>query len=196
MWKYLILLLTLTACSVTTKVTHNIVDKDVDFEKIKNGKWEVYTVKSIKTKAKGMAQNFYIGKEELLNSFVIAAERKLKNAEINIGYREVPKALTEEFSEQNQMELLKFVKETDADFLVFLSDAGVVRETGYISTPQGAEPIIASNTLYELIVNVWDIKNWKIVLSYGISQSGNGAMKKLTSKAVDYLILNGKLESD
>lgn len=193
MWKYLVLIIFLTSCSVSTKVTRNMIDKDVNFNDIKTGTWEVYAIQQIKTKAKGFALDFKITKESLLNNFVKSAEKKLKKAEINIGYREVPEALTKEFSEKNQMELLKFVKETKADYLVFLSDAGAVHETGFINTPTGSERIVASSTLYELIVNIWDVKNWKMIASYGISQSGGGDLEDLTSKAVEYIINNGKL---
>jgi len=193
MWKYLIFAVLFTACSVSTKVTHNIVDKDVNFSKIKNGVWEVYAIQKIKTKAKGFALDFKITKEKLLNSFVKTAEKNLKQTEINIGYRELPKALTQEFSKKNQMELLKFVKETKANYLVFLSDAGAVHETELINTPTGSKKIVASSTLYEIIVNIWDVKQWKIIVSYGISQSGGGDLQDLTSKAVEYIIKNGKL---
>ena len=190
------ILLLFTACSVTTKISHNIVNKNFDYENLKSSKWEVYALKQIKTEAKGYAPKFIISKEELLNRFIISAERKLKDIEIETGIRPLPEALTGLYSKQNENELLRFVKETQADYLVFISDAGATHETRQVQMHKDTPGLIASSAHYELIINIWDVKNWKVVLSYGVLQEGSADLKKITDLAVDYIVKNGKIESD
>lgn len=193
---FLVLLPFLVACSVTTKITHNIIDKEVDFKDIRSSKWEVFVVDNIKTEAKGYANTFDVSKDKLLNEFSNTVERELKGVELEIGYRPVPEALKSEPTEKSKNDLLKFVKETKADYLFFISNVTATRETGVIDTPQGTQSMIGSHSKYEMIVNIWDVKNWKVVLSFGVMQIGNADLKKISQKAVDYILLDGKVESD
>jgi hypothetical protein len=211
---FLLLAVTLTACSAGIKYQESFVSKDLSFTNLKNSTVTVFGASNIiltefkKTFAEEYSDTTILN-NKIIMDFKTQFSKQIPNVKLKEGQGKIPGAFVGEFSfnENNTSLVNDFFNNLNSDYLIFVNTLDIGNAYNTYTNFNPATNMSSTSSTEECKVatdiECWDVKNQKRIFkvkSYGSSTvilftfltSLNSAISEAIENGVMYIANDGK----